>query len=138
MPEKSAINVTSAPLPIGPYSQGIKFENLIFISGQIALDPKTNKIVSDDIGQQTRQCLENIKNILEATGAALFNVLKTTIYLTSLDDFETVNKVYAEYFKVDPPARATVQVSRLPRNARIEIEAVAYVSKPKDTGGLIY
>lgn len=138
MSEKTPIIVSSVPQPIGPYSQGVKYENLIFISGQIPLDPRTNNIVSNDVAAQTRQCLENIKNILEAAGVAPFNVLKTTIFLVSLEDFETVNKIYAEYFPVDPPARSTVQVSCLPRNARIEIEAIAYVPKPKAGVGLAY
>lgn len=138
MAEKSIIKITTAPDAIGPYSQGVKYGDFVFISGQIPIHPATNKLVEGDIAEQTRQCLENIKNILESTGGSLFNVLKTTIYLASLDDFEEMNKVYGEYFPHDPPARSTVEVARLPKGAKIEIEAIAYIPESKAGGGLIY
>ncbi len=134
MDEKKIIEVPNAPRAIGPYSQGVKFKNFMFISGQIGLDPNTNQLVGDDIEQQTKQCLENIKNIIETTGGTLFNILKVTIYLTSIQDFDTVNKIYEQYFNHEPPARACVQVAGLPGNALIEIEAIAHLIEHKAAG----
>lgn len=114
----------NAPLPVGPYSQVIKWKNLVFVSGQIPIDPKTNEIVKGDIEVQTRQVIENIKNILNKAGADLEDVVKATIYLKNLNDFERVNFIYAQYFK-NRPARTTVEVSNLPKNSQIEIEVIA-------------
>lgn len=114
----------NAPLPVGPYSQGIKWENFIFISGQIPVDPKTNQVVKGDISIQTKQVIENIRNILKEVGADLDNIVKTTVYLKNMNDFEKFNYVYAEYFK-NKPARSTIEVSNLPKNVLIEIEAIA-------------
>lgn len=119
------IQADGAPQAIGPYSQAIKYENLVFISGQIAIDPKTNMFIGGDIRQQTVRVLENIKAILEETGLNLNHVIKTTIYLKNMEDFTQVNEIYSLYFKEHKPARATVEVSRLPKDALIEIEAIA-------------
>jgi 2-iminobutanoate/2-iminopropanoate deaminase len=119
------IYTDNAPKAIGPYSQAIKYENLVFISGQIAIDPKTQKFVDADIETQTKIVMENIKAILEEAGLNFNHVIKTTIYLKNLKDFEKVNKVYGEYFTEHKPARATVEVSNLPKGALIEIEVIA-------------
>lgn len=119
------IQTEKAPQAIGPYSQAIKYENLVFISGQIAIDPATNQFIGGDIKEQTVRVLENIKAILEEAGLNLNHVIKTTIYLKNLEDFQTVNQIYGEYFKEHKPARATVEVSRLPKDALIEIEVIA-------------
>jgi len=126
---KRIITTSEAPAAIGPYSQGISVEGgrWIFTSGQIALDPKTGKLVEGGIAEQTARVLENLKAVLSAGGASLGDVVKTTVYLVDLGDFQTMNDVYARYFRENPPARSTVQVSRLPRDARIEMEAVAVV-----------
>ncbi|MFN4226856.1 MAG: Rid family detoxifying hydrolase [Candidatus Ratteibacteria bacterium] len=119
-----------APLPVGPYSQAIKWRNFIFISGQIPIDPKTGKIVGEDIEIQTKIVIENMKNILNEVGVDLDNVVKTTIYLKNIKDFEKMNYVYAKYFK-NKPARTTVEVSNLPKNALIEIEAIAIIEEER-------
>lgn len=134
MSEKTIINITLAPQPVGPYSQGVKFGDIIFLSGQLPVDPKTNKIISEDVSNQTKQCFENIKSILEPAGSSLFNILKTTVFLTNMDDFAAMNTVYAQYFPHEPPARSCVQVAKLPLNAKVEIETIAYLPKPQDTG----
>ncbi|NPA52556.1 MAG: RidA family protein [Aquificae bacterium] len=119
------IYTEDAPKAIGPYSQAIKYESFLFISGQIAINPKTGEMVSGGIKEQTQQVMENIKAILLASDMDMDNVIKTTIYLKDLSDFEIVNKIYGEYFKNHKPARATVEVSNLPKGALIEIEAIA-------------
>lgn len=119
------IETERAPLPIGPYSQAVRANGFIFVSGQIPMDPATGTIVSGRAGEQTRQVMRNLEAVLEAAGSGLSRVVKTTIYLTSLDDFSEVNRVYGECLGDAKPARATVEVSRLPREARVEIEAVA-------------
>ena len=119
------IETERAPLPIGPYSQAIRASGFIFVSGQIPMDPETGALVAGKAGDQTRQVVKNLAAILEAAGSGLPRMVKTTIYLTNLDDFSEVNRVYAECLGDVKPARATVEVSRLPRNARVEIEAVA-------------
>jgi 2-iminobutanoate/2-iminopropanoate deaminase len=113
------------PKPIGPYSQAIRTNGFLFVSGQVALDPKTGEIVGADIRQQTERVLENVKGILEAAGSNLHHVVKTTVFLKDMNDFSTVNEVYAKYFPSAPPARSTVQVSRLPKDALVEIEVIA-------------
>lgn len=119
------IYTEKAPKPIGPYSQAIKYENLIFISGQIAIDPSTNEFVNSDVATQTKIIMENIKAILEEAGINLNHVIKTTIFLKNLEDFQVVNEIYGQYFKDHKPARSTVEVSRLPKNALVEIEVIA-------------
>jgi 2-iminobutanoate/2-iminopropanoate deaminase len=115
------------PKPIGPYSQGIKSGGFIFLSGQVALDPKSGEMTGGDIRQQTERTLSNIKAILEASGANLHHVVKTTVFLKDMDDFAAMNEVYGRYFTAAPPARSTVQVARLPKDALVEIEVTAAV-----------
>src|SRR5438094_8397319 len=122
---KKIIATSDAPAAIGPYSQAIRSGNFIFCSGQIPLDPKSDQMVSDDIGDQTRRVLDNISGLLKSEGLSLADVVKTTIFLTNLGNFQTVNELYASYFKSDPPARSTVQVSALPKGAQVEIEVIA-------------
>ncbi len=124
---KKIISTNEAPGAIGPYSQAVRSGNFLFCSGQIPLDPKSGQIVSGDIAAQTRRVLDNIGAVLRAEGLTFDDVVKTTIFLTDLGDFQTVNEVYSSYFKQSPPARSTVQVSALPKGAKIEIEAIANV-----------
>lgn len=119
------IHTDKAPAAIGPYSQAIIADEFIFCSGQIALDPASGAFVDEAVSDQTRRVLTNLKAVLEATGSSLDQVIKTTIYLIDMNDFATVNKIYAEFFGQHEPARTTVAVVALPKNARIEIEAVA-------------
>ena len=121
---KEAVFTDKAPRPIGPYSQAIKAGEFLFISGQIPVD-RDGKLVEGGIKAQTRQVLENIRAILEAAGAGLDNVVKVTVYLKDMNDFSAMNEVYAEYFGSSKPARAAVEVSRLPKDVRIEVEAIA-------------
>ncbi|WP_299229456.1 RidA family protein [Sulfurihydrogenibium sp.] len=118
------IYTENAPKPIGPYSQAVKYENLIFLSGQIAIDSKTNELVGKDAAEQTKVIMENIKGILEEAGLNFNHVIKTTIYLKDLNDFAKVNEVYGQYFTEHKPARSTVEVSRLPKDALVEIEMI--------------
>ncbi|PYJ69343.1 MAG: reactive intermediate/imine deaminase [Verrucomicrobia bacterium] len=122
---KKIISTNDAPAAIGPYSQAVRSGDLLFCSGQISLDPKSGQIVPGDIAAQTRRVLDNIAAVLKAEGLTFENVIKTTIFLTDLGDFQTVNEIYASYFKQQPPARSTVQVSALPKGAKVEIEAIA-------------
>ena len=115
------------PKPIGPYSQAVKSGGFIFVSGQVALDPKTGEFAAGDIRQQTERTLNNIKAILEAAGANLHHVVKTTVFLKDLAEFTSMNEVYGRYFSSAPPARSTVQVARLPKDALVEIEVIAAV-----------
>jgi 2-iminobutanoate/2-iminopropanoate deaminase len=126
---KSIVQTDAAPRAVGPYSQAVKLEgeSLIFLSGQIALDPKTGDRIHGGVVQETRQVMENLKAVLKAAGSDLARVVKITVFLSSMDDFGVMNEVYGEYFKEDPPARSTIEVSRLPKGMKIEIEAVAYV-----------
>jgi 2-iminobutanoate/2-iminopropanoate deaminase len=127
--QKTAIVSSAAPKAIGPYSQAVRSGDLLFLSGQIPLDPATGSLVEGDIAAQTRRVLDNLGRVLEAAGASFRDVVKTTIYLTDLGDFQAVNEVYAEYAGEVPPARATVQVSALPKGARVEIDAVAHLAR---------
>jgi 2-iminobutanoate/2-iminopropanoate deaminase len=122
---KDVVHTDRAPKPIGPYSQGIKANGNLYLAGQVALDPKTGELTGSDIKQQTERVLENIKGVLEAAGSNLHHVVKTTVYLKDLNDFAAMNEVYARYFTVAPPARATVEVSRLPKDALLEIDVIA-------------
>jgi 2-iminobutanoate/2-iminopropanoate deaminase len=115
-----------APAPIGPYNQGIRVSGtLVFTAGQIPIDPHSGQVVLGDIKSQTRLVLKNLQAILEKGGASLSTVVKTTVFLKDMTEFAGMNEVYAEFFKTDPPARSTVEVARLPRDVRVEIEAVA-------------
>ncbi len=126
--QKEIVSTKNAPKAIGPYSQAVRFDNLIFVSGQIPIEPQSGEIVKGNIEEQTKQVLENLKNILEAGGSSLQNVLRTTIFLTNLDHYTTVNETYSQYFEEFPPARSTVQVSKLPKDVHIEIDAIACTS----------
>ena len=122
---KKIISTDKAPAAIGPYNQAIDTGSLIFVAGQIPVDPAQGKIVEQDIAGQTRQALENVKAILSEAGLGMGNVVKATVFLASMDDFQAMNKVYAEYFASEPPARAAFEVAALPLGARVEIEAIA-------------
>jgi 2-iminobutanoate/2-iminopropanoate deaminase len=124
---KSIVNTDKAPAAIGPYSQAVKAGNFMFISGQIPVDPTTGNVVSGGVAAQTKMVLDNITAILNSQNLELGNVVKTTVFLTDLNDFEAVNKVYGEYFAKDAPARCCVQIGRLPKGVSIEIEAIAYL-----------
>ncbi len=124
---KQAISTPSAPAAIGPYSQAIRSGNLVFISGQIPLDPATGQVVEGDAAAQTARVLQNLSAILEAAGSSFARVLKTTVYLRDMADFTMMNEVYARFFGDCPPARATVGVARLPRNVSVEIDLIAEV-----------
>ena len=124
---KKIINTTNAPAAIGPYSQAIKAGNTLYISGQIPFVPETMQVVSEDIKEQTKQCLENLKAILEEAGMSLNDVVKTSVFIKDMNEFAAINEVYASYFTDNKPARACVEVARLPRDVRVEIEAVAVV-----------
>ncbi len=124
---KRVIQTEKAPKAIGPYSQAIQAGNFLFLSGQIPIDPKTGESVKGDIRQQTRQVLENIKGVLESQKLGMEDVIKVTIFLKDIGNFNQVNEVYAAYFPSSPPARSTVEVAKLPRDAGIEIEAIALI-----------
>lgn len=126
--QKRVIETKTAPAAIGPYSQAIMGNGLVFASGQIPLDPETGNVVEGDIEAQTRQVMDNVRQVLEAAGSGLDRVVKTTCFLTDLSDFAAFNEVYGTYFRTDPPARSTVEVSALPRGARVEVEVVALSS----------
>ena len=122
---KTIISTEKAPGPVGPYSQAVRAGNMLFISGQIAIEPQSGTLVSGDVAQQTKRVMENLGAILHSQGLSFANLAKTTIYLKNLGDFESVNRIYSEYFDSGPPARACVEVSRLPKDAAVEIEAIA-------------
>ncbi|EIW17105.1 MULTISPECIES: RidA family protein [Pelosinus] len=126
---KAVVNTDFAPQAIGPYSQAIKANGFLFVSGQIPLDPMTGQIVYGGIESQTYQVLNNLKAILEKEGLRFEHVVKTSVFLKDMEDFAAMNKVYAEYFKTEPPARACVQVARLPRDVSVEIEVIAVYEK---------
>lgn len=125
--KKKVIQTEKAPKAIGPYSQAIRAENFLFLSGQIPLDPKTGELVRGDIRQQTQQVLENIKGVLESQKLGMEDVVKVTIFLKNIGDFNQVNEVYGTYFPSFPPARSTIGVAALPRDVDIEIEAIALI-----------
>lgn len=122
--EKKIISTKNAPQVVGPYSQAVKAGNLVFVSGQIPLDPTTGELVNGDVQKAAERSLENVKAILEAAGTSLDNVVKTTVFVKNMSDFATVNEVYAKYFKKDMPARSCVEV-KLPKDALVEIEVIA-------------
>jgi 2-iminobutanoate/2-iminopropanoate deaminase len=120
-----AVSTENAPGAIGPYSQAIKSNGMVFCSGQIPIDPTTGQFVSDDIAAQTEQVLKNLDAVLQAAGAGLGSVVKTTVFLADMNDFAAMNEVYGKFFSDNKPARATVQAARLPRDAKVEIECIA-------------
>lgn len=122
---KDAIVTDFGPKAIGPYSQAIRANGFIFVSGQIALDPRTQELVSGDVTVQTERVLENVKGILQAAGSSLEKVVRSTVFLADMNEFAPMNEVYARYFRQDPPARSTVQAARLPRDVRVEIDVIA-------------
>jgi 2-iminobutanoate/2-iminopropanoate deaminase len=122
--DRFCIQTSQAPAAIGPYSQGVKAGKLVFVSGQLPLRPGTGELLTD-IREATRQCLENVRAIVEAGGAGMESVVKVTVFLRDMNDFAAMNEVYQGYFATSPPARAAVQVAKLPRDAVVEIEAVA-------------
>jgi 2-iminobutanoate/2-iminopropanoate deaminase len=123
--KREAVRTDRAPKAIGPYEQALKVDGWVFTSGQIPLDPKSGTMVEGGIAAQTRQVLENLRAVLEAAGTSMSRVVKTTVYMTNLADFQNMNEVYAEYFPQDKPARSTIGVAALPRGAMIEIDVVA-------------
>ncbi len=124
---KQTIATENAPRAIGPYSQAVVHNGLAFLSGQIPLDPATNQLVEGDVQVQTERVLENLKAVLEACGSSLGQVLKTTVFLKDMSEFPKMNEVFGRYFPERPPARATVEAARLPRDVRVEIDAIAAV-----------
>jgi 2-iminobutanoate/2-iminopropanoate deaminase len=129
--KRSIVRTAQAPAAIGPYSQAVVVpvgpQRMVFCSGQIALDPATGQVIEGDVADQTRQVLENLGAVLAAAGATFANVVKTTVYLADMADFAAMNAIYGERFPSDPPARATVAAAGLPRNVRVEIDAIAIV-----------
>ena len=126
MPRK-VVQTDAAPKAIGPYSQAIRAGRFVFASGQIPIDPQTGQFISGGIAQQTEQALKNLAAVLEAAGSGLDHIVKTTVFLADMQDFAAMNEIYGKFFTTEPPARATVAASRLPRDARVEIEAIALV-----------
>lgn len=124
---KEIIQTERGPKPIGPYSQAVRTNQFLFLSGQTPLDPKSGEMTGSDVRQQTERVLENIKGVLEASGSNLAHVVKTTVFLKNMNDFPAMNEVYARYFNPAPPARSTVEVARLPKDALVEIEVIAAV-----------
>ena len=122
---KKALSTSKAPAAIGPYSQAIRAQGFLFLSGQVALEPGSGQLVAGDVRAQTEQVLNNLKAVLEAAGSSLAAVVKTTVFLGDMNDFAAMNEVYGRFFAEDPPARATLEASRLPKDARVEIEAIA-------------
>ena len=124
---RQTVYTDNAPKAVGPYSQATKTDQLVFTAGQIPMDPTTGKIVEDEIQTQTRQALTNLKAVLEAAGAGLDTVMKTTVFLADMGEFKAMNEVYAKFFPENPPARSAVQAAALPLGVRVEIEAIALV-----------
>ena len=123
--EKKIVQTDRAPAAIGPYSQAVRSGPWVFVSGQLPIDPESGRVITGDIQAQTRQVLKNLEAILQAAGASLDRVVKTTVYIANMDEFSKVNEAYAPFFPAEPPARACVEVARLPKDVGIEIEAVA-------------
>ncbi len=121
---RTVVHTEKAPQAIGPYSQAVKTDTMVFVSGQLAFDPVSGDLMTGDIKTETRQAMYNLKEILEASGSSLEKVVKTTLFIKNMDDFPLVNEVYAEFFRENYPARACVEVARLPRDANFEIEAI--------------
>ncbi|HLO15424.1 MAG TPA: RidA family protein [Anaerolineales bacterium] len=128
---KKIVSTERAPKAIGPYSQAIRIENLVFTAGQVGLDPATMELIEGGIEAQTRQVLTNLRHVLETADSGLNFIVKTTVFLQDMSDFAKMNSIYAEFFPENPPARSTVQVAALPKGALIEIECVALVNPPR-------
>jgi len=126
---KKIVETDNAPAAIGPYSQAIQFSGLLFVSGQIAIDPKTGEFVEGGVEEQTEQVLENLKAIIEEAGMALKDVLKCSCFIKNMDNFVTFNTIYDKYFGANPPARETVEVARLPKDAMVEVSAICGVAR---------
>ena len=124
MPQRDPVQTDAAPEAVGPYSQAIRAGDLLFVSGQIPLDPSSGELVKLDAPGQARQCLENVSAICEAAGTSLANAVRLTVWLTDMNDFARVNEAYADFFESDPPARVAVQVSALPKGADVEVDAI--------------
>ncbi len=124
---RQTVAADGAPRAIGPYSQAIVCNGMVYLSGQIPLDPATGQVVAGDTAVQTERVLENLRAVLEKSGASLASVVKTTVFLKDMNDFPQMNEVYARYFSVQPPARSTVEVARLPKDVRVEIDAIARI-----------
>lgn len=122
---RDIVTTDRGPKPIGPYSQGVKANGFLYMSGQVALDPKTGELIGGSIAEQTERVMNNIKGILEAAGSNFHHVVKTTVFLKDMNDFAGMNEVYGKFFASAPPARSTVQVARLPKDALVEIEVIA-------------
>ena len=129
MSDREVISTKDAPAAVGPYSQAIRIQNLVFTAGQIAIDPATGKLVPGDVKAQTRQVLRNLSAVLEAAGSSIADVVKATVFLADIRSYPDVNAIYSEFFTESPPARSAVQVAALPLGASVEIEAIA-VRKP--------
>lgn len=123
---KKVIHTDDAPKAVGPYSQAVQMGNFLFCSGQISIDPKTNEVFTGDIKTQTEMVMKNIEAVLSAAGMSFNNIIKTTIFITNMSDFATVNEIYAKSFKEAPPARSTVAVAGLPKGVSVEIEVIAH------------
>ena len=126
--KREVVSTSDAPKAIGPYSQAIKANGFLFCSGQIPANPETGELVSGSITEQTHQCLKNLKAIIEAAGSSMSSIVKVSVFLKNMDDFGEMNEEYAKWFPVDPPARAAVEVARLPKDVGVEIEAIVIVS----------
>jgi len=124
---KDIVTTDRAPRAIGPYSQAVRAGDLVFASGQIPIDPATGEFIAGGVAEQTEQVLRNLTAVFEAAGVGMNQIVKTTVFLADMDDFTAMNEVYGRFFSVEPPARATVQAARLPRDARVEIEAIAVI-----------
>ena len=122
---RNAVSTPAAPRAVGPYSQAIRAGSLLFVSGQIAIDPATGQVVAGDIGVQTERVMENVGEILKAAGGSFEQVVRTTVYMADIADFPAMNEVYGRYFGAAAPARSTIQAARLPRDAKVEIDAIA-------------
>ncbi len=125
--DKKIIKTDKAPLPVGPYSQAVIYGELVFLAGQISIDPATNSVMPGTIQEETRRVLENIKAVLEEAGSSLEKVLKTTVFLADMEDFGEFNKIYKEYFSSNPPARSCFQVGKLPKGMKVEVEVIAHL-----------
>lgn len=127
-PSKFTVSTNRAPKAIGPYSAGIKTDHFVFTAGQLGIIPETGSLIEGGVENETRQSLQNVRNILEAAGSSLDLVVKTTVFLRDMNDFARMNSIYAEFFTENPPARSTVQVAALPKGAAVEIEAIALLA----------